>query len=125
MPYVSGDEQDEITAGEAAFWRANIRDPGQGGWWLMGYDKAATEAALLLQGEGYLVGKFKDVISTLDATEAAIRSLTPAVPTPSQRRLANDALAQIERTRIKLTTPAPPPKPADKASAQQSPRSGA
>ena len=100
-------EQDQIAAGQAAFWRANQRDPAQGMWWLMGWDDAAVEAALLLQGEGHLIRSGKAVREALLEAPAALRALVDIKTPFGLKRRAEAAIASCE-TALDLITKGPP-----------------
>lgn len=99
-------EQDQIAEGNRAFWRANHRDPAQGMWWLMGWDAAAVEAALLLQGEGHLIKSGKAVREALTEAPAALRSLIDIKTPYGLARRGRDAIAACEAA-LKLITEGP------------------
>ena len=99
-------EQDQIAEGNRAYWRANQRDPAQGMWWLMGWDAAAVEAALLLQGEGHLIKSGKAVREALMESPAALRALIDIKTPFGLRRKAEAAIESCEAA-LKLITEGP------------------
>lgn len=107
-------EQDEIAEGEAAYWRANQRDPAKGMWWLMGWDRAAVEAALLLQGEGHLIKSGKAVREALLESPAALRALIDIKTPFGLRRKAEAAIDSCEAA-LKLISEGPPKAGGDQA----------
>lgn len=99
-------EQDQIAEGNRAFWRANQRDAAHGMWWLMGWDAAAVEAALLLQGEGHLIKSGKAVREALMESPAALRSLIDMKTPFGLRRKAEAAIESCEAA-LKLISEGP------------------
>lgn len=96
-------------AGASAYWAGNARDTGvaarKGQHWLYGWDKAAQEAAQLLQGEGNIIKRHRVIRDALQAAEAAIRGLRHVKEPAGARIRADGALLQIEGALRELGEP--------------------
>lgn len=123
MNRAAPNEQDQIAAGEAAYWAANQREPSRGTWWLMGWDKAATEAALLLQGEGFLIKSGRQVREALTESQAALRQLIDIKTPFGTRRKAEGAIEACEAA-LRMIATGSTSRPAGRDSAPAGTRSG-